>query len=223
MTNQVSVGDELRAVMGSRPGGAWMPTWCWRKLKHWQGLARKYHGDGLTRQEVQDFWQEINDDKTRVELVLGVTARDQDWERTSREVKTFIDELTFEVQSKGERCRKLLESQQFSRQKVNEDEENVDEQEEEELTELNKYFLNLLVERYGWGKREKRTQALAAVLTKAAQTRLEIAAAEDLADENFDEPEDLLEFLLDYVEALEADEAEDEPQRAWSWGFWGRH
>ena len=223
MTKQEEIGDELRAVMSGRSGGGWMPTWCWRRLKHWQGSARKYRGDGLTCQEMRDFWHEINDDKTRVELVLGVTARDQDWERTSREVKAFIDELTLEVQSKGERYRKLLESRQFSRQKVNEEAENTDEQEEDDNTELYKYYLNLLAERYSWGKREKRTRALAAVLAKAAQTRLEIAAAEDIADDDIDEPAELLEFLLDYVEALEADESEEESQRAWSWGFWGRH
>ena len=59
MSDHTRIGQELRSIMNGRAASVHdsMLSRCAEKLARWQQLARKYHGSGLSRGELDEFWR----------------------------------------------------------------------------------------------------------------------------------------------------------------------
>jgi len=111
MLDNEKLSQELRSVLsGKRKPSQSILAKCAERLAHWQQLARRYRGDGLSRSEVEKFWRELQDQRTTIDLILQISVKRGDWARASREVKAFIDELTYEMSSDDGAHQRLLEA-----------------------------------------------------------------------------------------------------------------
>ena len=221
MSDQTRIGQELRSIMNGRAASAHdsMLQRCAEKLARWQKLARKYHGSGLSRGELDEFWHEIHDRRTNVELILQISVRRSDWAAASQEVKAFIDELTYEIMATDGAYHDLYHGEITGSGVADEQEENIDSSVE---NDLKKQYKKLLAQKYQLSERAKFTAELASLLAHAHLRQLD-AESESQASVPVQEPAALLEYLAEYIQALEAETVEAAaPRSQWRLRFFGR-
>jgi hypothetical protein len=105
---KTTLGDQVRDCLAG--GEIQLPqtelglgTWAKlrRKVKSWQSLARKYKRTGLSAPEVAAFLDELQGNRTKADLILELTVRNQDLKDASSEVRRFIDHLFEELAFKA--------------------------------------------------------------------------------------------------------------------------
>ena len=191
---------------------------CAEKLARWQQLARKYHGSGLSRGELDEFWREIHDRRTNVELILQISVRREDWAAASQEVKAFIDELTYEIMAADGAYRDLYQGEVVGSENMNEQEENTDNSDE---IIIQKRYKKLLADKYKLSERSQLTQRLSVLLARALMRQQEKEEI-DAQTVSLKEPAALLEYLEEYFQALEAEVvAGSAPRSSWRLRFFG--
>lgn len=197
------ITEELRSILSGEKGkNEGILARCAEKIAHWQQVAHKYHGHGLSRRELGDFWREINEQRTNVELILQISAKRKDWAAVSQEVKAFIDELTYEMKIADDKPRELTAAASEDNEEEWQDVD--DEVVEKARVDLMHSYCQQLAEKYSLSARSKMVTGLAAALahmqTKQAEMWQRLAAGEKLETLPL---EQAVEQLDQYIESLE--------------------
>ena len=95
------MSENLRQVMLGKPDSAVvvpeLVRRCRQKVLEWREMARKYKTDGLKKQELADLWEEWEANRTNVELILQVSVQQPGCEQAAREVKKFMNDVSYEM------------------------------------------------------------------------------------------------------------------------------